>query len=239
MVKAADELSAVVGLPDQVAKTDATALEMLLYASGKDGAGGGGAALGKSPEQQSTAHVASGVFHDGKVESLRLGPVVRDVVEVFGIGRDLLKDAPSGLDVSQVLLALIFSAAFVQQAVLTPDTLQGTVAEREIELADETASPEGGQLLAQGDPLLLDFWGGFAGLMVGGAGECDEAARPLLLIAAQPFAHGGDRGLEQASRRLNATLARRVYEPQAMVIGVSHFSHQGEVRRGHGWECSR
>jgi len=34
---------------------------------------------------------------------------VGDIVEVFGIGGDLLEQAPSGLDVSQILLALILA----------------------------------------------------------------------------------------------------------------------------------
>lgn len=64
-----------------------------------------------------------------------------DVVEVFGVGRDLLEEAPGGFDVSEILFALIFAAAFMEQAVLPPYAFQGRVAEREIELADEAASP--------------------------------------------------------------------------------------------------
>ena len=73
-IMTADELGAVVGLPDQVAERDAAALEMLLNASGKDGAGGRGAALGKGPEQQAAAHLASGVLDCGEIEGLGLRP---------------------------------------------------------------------------------------------------------------------------------------------------------------------
>jgi len=103
-VEAADELAAVVGLPDQIAQRNAAALQVLLNAGGKDGAGGGGAALGKGPEQQAAAHVAGGVLHGGQIEGLGLRPVMGDVVEIFGVGRDLLKDAPGGFDVGEVLL---------------------------------------------------------------------------------------------------------------------------------------
>jgi hypothetical protein len=88
-------------------------------------------------------------LHGGQVEGLRLGPVLRDIVEVFGAGRDLQEQTPAGFDVSQILFALIFSAASVQQAVSAPDPFQGAVTEGEIELADETASPEGSQKLPQ------------------------------------------------------------------------------------------
>ncbi len=39
----------------------------------------------------------------------------------------------------EVLLALIFALAFLQQTVLAPDALQGTMTEGEVELADEAA----------------------------------------------------------------------------------------------------
>src|SRR5258707_13550238 len=154
-IMAADELGTVVGLPDQIAQRDAATIEVLLNAGGEDGTGGG-TALGKGPEQQTAAHFAGGVFDSREIEGLRLRPVAGDVVEILGVGGDLLKDAPGGLDVGEVLFALILALAFFQQTVLAPDAFQGTMAEGEIELANETASAEGEQLLAQSDDLLFD-----------------------------------------------------------------------------------
>ena len=45
---AADELGAVVGLPDQIAPGDAATIEVLLDAGGKDGTGGRRTALAKA-----------------------------------------------------------------------------------------------------------------------------------------------------------------------------------------------
>jgi hypothetical protein len=97
----ANELGAMVGLPNQVAERDAAPVQVLLNAGGEDGAGGSRTALGKGPEQQAAAHVAGGVLDGGEIESLGLEPVVGDVVQVFGVGGDLLKDAPSGFDVGE------------------------------------------------------------------------------------------------------------------------------------------
>src|SRR5258708_33535499 len=232
-IMAADELGTVVGLPDQIAQRDAATIEVLLNAGGEDGTGGGGTALGKGPEQQAAAHFAGGVFDRREIEDLGLGPVAGDIVEVLGIGGDLLKDAPSGLDVGEVLFALIFALAFFQQPVLAPDALQSTMAEGKIELANETASAEGEQLLAQSDDLLFDGGGSLAGLVMRSAGTLDEAAQSLLLIAAQPLAHGGDGGLKQAGGRLDASLPSRLHQTQAMIVGVAHFTHQEEVRGRH------
>jgi hypothetical protein len=59
------EFTAVVGLPDQIAQRDTIAIQVLLDARSKDGAGGSTAFLGKGPEQQATANVASGVLDHG------------------------------------------------------------------------------------------------------------------------------------------------------------------------------
>jgi len=140
-------------------------------------------ALGKGPEQQSAADIAGGVLHDGEIEGLGLGPVMGDVVEVFGVGGNLLKQTPSGLDVGEVLFAWILAATRAKQAMSAPDAFQGAVAESKIELANEATCAEGRQLLAERDDLLLDLSRGFARLAMGCAGECDPATRTLLLIA--------------------------------------------------------
>src|SRR5258708_5235086 len=131
-------------------------------------------------------------------------------------GGDLLKDAPGGLDGGEVLFTLIFTLPFFEQTVLTPNALQGTMAEGKIELADEAANAEGEQLPAQSDDLLFDGGGSFAGLVMRSAEKFEEAARSLLLIAAQPLAHSGDGGLEKTSGGLEAALPGRLHQTQTM-----------------------
>ena len=229
----ADELGAIVGLPDEIAERDAATIQMLLNAGGEDGAGSSRAALGKGPEQQAAAHLAGGVLDGRQIEGLDLRPVAGDVVKIFGVGGDLLKDTPGGLDVGEVLFALIFALAFFQQAMLAPDAFQSTMAEGKIKLADEAASAEGEQLLAQSDDLLFDGGGSFAGLVMRRTGKLEETARSLLLIAAQPLAHGGNGGLEKTSGGLDAMLASVSDQTQAMIVGVAHFTNQGKVRGRH------
>jgi hypothetical protein len=59
------ELTASVGLPDQIAQRDAVAIKVPLNVGGEDGADCGAATLGESPEEQAAAHVAGGVLDDG------------------------------------------------------------------------------------------------------------------------------------------------------------------------------
>jgi len=82
-----------------------------------------------------------------------LPPIARDIVEIFRVGADLLEQGPLRFDVRQVLFALIFAAAFVQQAVLAPDAFQSAVRNGQLELPDQAARAEGGQRLAELDEL--------------------------------------------------------------------------------------
>src|SRR6266478_6491699 len=116
---------------------------MLLDTGGKDRAGGSAAPLSEGAEEQTAADIASGVLNDRQVESLGLQPVARNIIEILGIGSDLVEQRPGSFDVREVLLALIFPAAF-QQAVRAPDALKSAMTDGQIELADQWARAEGG-----------------------------------------------------------------------------------------------
>jgi hypothetical protein len=92
---------------------------------------------------------------------------VGDIVEILGVGRDLLKQAPSGLDRRQILFALILSASLGHQPVVASNAFQGAMGQRQVEFADQPASAEGGELLPQGDGLLFDLRRGLAGRVMG------------------------------------------------------------------------
>ncbi len=108
------------------------------------------------------------------------------------------------------------------------------MADRQIELTDQPAGPEGGQGLAQFHHLPLDLGGGLAGLVVRGPGLLDQPGKAVLLVAAQPFADGRDGGGEEPGRGLDAALSRRLHQTQAMVISVSHLTEQVVVGGGGG-----
>src|SRR5713226_8709754 len=207
---------------------------MALDACGEDFAGRRAAALGKGQEEQPTADIAGGVLHGRESESLRLGPEVRDIAQILGVGGDLLEQPPGRFDRRQVLLALIFHAAFGHQSVGAPDALQCAMAQGQVELADHSTGPEGRQRLAQLDDVVLDLGRGLAGLVMRRTREFDQTRRPVLLIAAEPLADGGDGGGELVGSRLDPALAGRFDQAQAMVVGVSHLTNQIEVGGAHG-----
>src|SRR6266436_4895387 len=75
--------------------------------------------------------------------------------------------------------------------------------------------------------------GSLAGLVMRSTGKFDQTAGSLLLITTQPLAHGGNGGLKQTGGGLEATLPSRLHQAQAMIVGVTHFPHQDEVRGRH------
>ena len=156
-LKLADEFAAVISLPSQMAEFDAASSQVSLNAGGEAGASGSGAVGSESQELQAAADLAGGVLNGGQVGGLGLGPIAGKVVQILGIGGDLLKEAPGGFHGGQILFALIFFAAAVDEAVSVPDAFQGAVAQGEIELADQSPGAEGGQVAAKLDDLLLDL----------------------------------------------------------------------------------
>lgn len=175
VLKLADKLAAVIRLPDEVAEFNAATRQVSLNAGGEAGAGGCGAAGSEGQELQTAAYFAGGVRNSGQIEGLGLRPIMRDVIQVLGIGRDLLKEAPGGLEGGQVLLALVLLAAALNQAVSVPDTFQSAVTPGEIKLTDQAARAEGGQLAAQFDDALFHLDRRPMGLMKGSARMLPQA----------------------------------------------------------------
>lgn len=58
----ADEFAAVVGLTSQIEQVDAPTIQVLLNASGEDGAGGRRAFLGEGPKHQTAENFPGRVF---------------------------------------------------------------------------------------------------------------------------------------------------------------------------------
>ncbi len=60
---------------------------------------------------------------------------MRDIVEVLGVGGNLLEQSPRRFQRGQVLFLLVAAATRAEQAVLAQDALDSGVAERQVPLA--------------------------------------------------------------------------------------------------------
>src|SRR5690348_18413390 len=80
---------------------------------------------------------------------------------------------------------------------LVPDALQGVMTDTQIELPNETACAEGGQGFAELHELRFAGEGSFVRLAVASPRMFVKTGRSVLLKAAQPLAHGGDRRSEE------------------------------------------
>ena len=129
----------------------------------------------------------------------------------------------------EVLLALVFAAAFFHQAVLPPDTLPCVMTDAQVEFADQASGAERGQRFAQLDQLRFPRRGRFVGLQMTRARLRQQSARALLLETAQPFANRGHGGGKQSRSGLDTALSSALDQPQTMVVGVFHLTHQIEI----------
>src|ERR1700731_3180104 len=59
-----------------------------------------------------------------------------------------------------------------------------------------------------------------------------QPGRTVLLEALQPFANRGHGGREQPCGGLDADPLGALHQPQAMVVGVFHFTHQIKITSG-------
>jgi hypothetical protein len=166
------------------------------------------------------------------VQALGLRPVARDIVKILGIGADLLEQRPLRLDVREVLLALIFLLAFFQQPMFPPDAFQYAMRDGQVELANEPPRAEGVQRFAKFDELRLGRGRCFLCLVVTSARKRDQPGRAALLKAAQPLADRGHGGSEKPRSWFNPALLGAFHEPQTMVVGVFHLTHQIEITNG-------
>ncbi len=142
----------------------------------------------------------------------------------------MLKDGPAGFDVGQVLFSLVFAAALFDQSVDAPDAFERSVADGEIEFADEAAGAEGGQGLAQFDQLRFALRGRFVRLVVASAGLLGQTGRAALLETAQPLANSRHGGAKQACSGFDAALFGALDQAQAVVVRVRfHLTNQIEV----------
>ncbi len=128
------------------------------------------------------------------MQPLRLSPVARDIIEILGIGADLLKQGPLRLDVCQILLALVFAAALSDKPMLPPNALQCVVADPQVELTNQAARAKSGQRFTEFEQWHFAVSGSLMRLAMPRAGVFGQPPCAELLVAAQPLADGGHGG---------------------------------------------
>jgi len=163
---------------------------------------------------------------------LHLGPILGDIVEVFGVGRDLLEQRPGFFECGQVLFLLVLATAAMNQAVVAQDALDGGVTQGQVPFALQAAGTESGQLTTQRDHPRGPFAPDLVGAGVGGARDFLQALQALRLIASSPLAHGRDGGEEGAGGGLDPVLTGMRDQAEAVIKSVLHLTNHIEVRHG-------
>ena len=99
-----------------------------------------------------------------------LRPVLRDVLEIFGVGGELAEELPMAFDRAELFFGGGFLFARTRQGVLAKHAGNGVVAARQDELPLQTLGAKAG-LLAQFDDLAFQAAGDLVGRASGSAAE--------------------------------------------------------------------
>jgi hypothetical protein len=103
-----EELRAVIGLPDQACQIDTMAGQVNGKLFGQEGGVGFGQFVGIAGEAGATNRFAGSILKAREFEAGHRKPVVRDVLKVFGIGRELAEELPAAFDRAELLFGVMF-----------------------------------------------------------------------------------------------------------------------------------
>ncbi len=110
-----------------------------------------------------------------------------------------------------------------------PDAFERFVADGQSEFANQPARAERGQRFAQLHQLRFSGGSSLVGLMMPSTGMREQTGRPLLLVAAPPFAHRRNGRSEKSRRGLDAALLGTFHQPQTVVVSVLHLTNQLKI----------
>ena len=193
----------MVGLPGQAGEVHAVAGQMDGELFGQESGVGLGKLVGIAGEARAGDRFARGVLEAGQFEAGHLGPVMGDVLQIFGVGGKLAEEFPMAFDVAQMLFGEGLFLAGAGELVSAEDAGDGVVADGEVELVLEAFGPEAG-LLAELDDLPFHSGGGLMGAVLGAAAQLGQSGRFARDVAAQPFADGVAGAAEFAGGGLEA-----------------------------------
>lgn len=200
-----EEFRAIVGLPGQAGEVDSVAGQGNGELFGQEGGVGFGEFIGIAAEAGAGDLLAGGVLEARQFESGHRGPIIRNVLEVLGIGRELEEELSVAFDRAELFIGGVLLFARADQLVLAQDPGDGVMTAGQSELVFEALGAEAG-LLAQFDDLALQAGADLVGVSPGSSGPFVEGGKLAWLITAQPLADCVTRTAELAGGRLEAVV---------------------------------
>ena len=202
------ELASIVGLPDQAGEIDAMKSQVGGELFGHEDGVTFGEFVGVGGKAGAGDDFARCVLEAGQAVAHHLGPVVGDILQVFGVGGDLAKESPLSFDGAELFFGGGFFLARTGQPMGANDAGGRIVTDLQVKLLHETLGAEAG-LLAQLDDLALQGGRSFVRAGFGGAGNFRQRRRFAGNVSAQPFANGVARSGELTRRGFNPVLASK------------------------------
>jgi len=222
---AADEFGAVVGLDFDPLQVNPTGLQMVQEEVGEQAGVVGGFFPGIGQEHHAGADFPGGELDVGQAQGLHLGPVMGDILEVFGIDGQLPKELPVLFDFGQVFLFLMLLSSFLNQSIVLQDATDGLMGTGQRVFEDQPPGSHEGESFSQADNLLFQGTGDLMGTGFGDAGQFVESGQAVLVVPAEPFSDGPGGGVEGPGGGLDAFLAGEPDQAEAKIELVSGLFH--------------
>jgi len=215
------ELTAVIGLPGEGGERDAVAGEVDGELFGQEGGVGLGEFVGVAGEGGTGDDFAGGVLEAGQFEVGHLRPIVRDVLQILGVGGKLAEELPVAFDGAELFFGGGLLLAGSHQLMVTKDAGDGVVTARQGKLVAEAFGPKAG-LAAEFNDLTFEAGARLVGTVLGATAVLLQGGRFPRLGTAQPLAHGVARAAELPCRGLEPVAASIGHQllMQPMTIGA-------------------
>ncbi len=197
------ELTAVVGLPDHPGEVHAVTGQGHRQLFGQEGGIAFGPFIGITGKAGAGDGLADGVLEAGQVEVGHLRPVMRDILEILGVGGELAKEFPVAFDRAELLFGGGFLFPRPCPLMRSKDPGKGVVAARQVKFPLEALGAEAGWA-AQFDDLAFQTLGDLVGRVLGATAAFDPSGGFTGLITAPPFADGVAGAAELAGGSLDA-----------------------------------
>ena len=184
----------------------------------------------------------SGILEAGQSEAHHLRPITGNVLQEFGVGRELAKEFPGPFYGAQPFFGRRLFLAWPTEAVLTNDAGEGVMAHLEIELTDQPFGAEA-SLLSEFDDLSFQTGGGLMSAAFGRAGLLGQGGRFAWDRAAQPFTDGVPRTAKLPDGSFDAMLTGKANDLLAKPVAICTHTiqlkiapmHPGKIGTARDW----
>lgn len=175
-----------------------------------------------------------GVLEARQPKTVHLRPVLRNILQILGIDRELAKEFPVLFNRAQLFFSDVLFLAWAHQLVLADNAGNGIVAAAELEFLFKPLSAKA-SLFAQTHDGALQGTGGLVRTMFRASGLFEQGGRLAWHMTTQPFAYGVARTTQLAGGGLDALSAGQGHDLLMKPMAIRTHTVEFEVGQRMLW----